>query len=54
MLGLTHSANIYTVQPPYFALLYIAKLPYSRYPYVPEKQEEEDLRELSTRGACIS
>ena len=25
-----------TVQPPYFAILYIANLPYSRYPHVPQ------------------
>ena len=31
--------NLCTVQPPYFALLYIANLPYSQYPHVPQIEQ---------------
>ena len=47
---LAFSIESYTVRPPYFAILYFANLPYSRYPCVPQKQEEEKFRGLSTRG----
>ena len=39
-----YDINQSTVQPPYFVLLYIANLPYSRHSHVPQHKIEEEVK----------